>query len=263
VSLDKYFNSDNQHLALSFVSVKKDSQSVYYLKHWARNQRELYDMYLEQELQDTAAYVAWIDENLSEKTDINYTLGSSRNATLWHRWRAFERSIQDATGRHNCRPNIAAGCKYIGPIQQIHCIGSKKALSKLFIFLFGLFHTGWFWFTVMTTIGYGNMVPESEGGKIMVFTLGFLCILLFGVASARAGYVIASLLHDFLADVNSMSIYWPNVSFGVRFTTSGCSPLVVTMHGGIELGLVETRVMRQHQLTIKLATGLPMSVLPP
>merc|ERR1711957_1139995 len=36
-----------------------------------------------------------------------------------------------------------------------------------------------FWFTIMTTIGYGNTAPETQGGRALVFTFGLLSILLF------------------------------------------------------------------------------------
>lgn len=49
----------------------------------------------------------------------------------------------------------------------------------------------------MTTIGYGNTTPKSAPGMIMVVTLGFLAIIVFGAVSARAGYIVTSLLEDF------------------------------------------------------------------
>jgi Ion channel len=52
--------------------------------------------------------------------------------------------------------------------------------------------------SVMTTIGYGNNSPESVGGRAMVYTLGFLALILFGAVSSRAAFVITSLLDDFL-----------------------------------------------------------------
>lgn len=54
----------------------------------------------------------------------------------------------------------------------------------------------WFWFTVMTTIGYGNQAPETKGGQAMVYTLGFLSILLFGGVLAAAGYVSSAIADD-------------------------------------------------------------------
>ena len=53
-------------------------------------------------------------------------------------------------------------------------------------------------FSVMTTIGYGNVSPESVGGRALVFTMGFISIILFAAASARAACVITSVLDKFL-----------------------------------------------------------------
>ncbi|GKY98450.1 hypothetical protein MPSEU_000802400 [Mayamaea pseudoterrestris] len=77
----------------------------------------------------------------------------------------FLRSVDQATGRAGCYPNSVASV--------------------------------WFWFTVMTTIGYGNAVPITWQGRTMFFTIGFLNILLFGAVAASAGYVLSSLANDF------------------------------------------------------------------
>ena len=50
----------------------------------------------------------------------------------------------------------------------------------------------------MTTIGYGNASPESFWGRLLVFTMGFISMILFGLASTRAAYVITSILDDLL-----------------------------------------------------------------
>jgi hypothetical protein len=57
---------------------------------------------------------------------------------------AFRQALAYADGFSQCYPNSAAGA--------------------------------WFWFTVMTTIGYGNTAPTSEGGRAMIYTLGFFSI---------------------------------------------------------------------------------------
>jgi len=54
-----------------------------------------------------------------------------------------------------------------------------------------------FWFTIMTTIGYGNATPVTNGGRAMVTILGFLCILLFTAVSTQAGYVSLAVADDF------------------------------------------------------------------
>lgn len=54
-----------------------------------------------------------------------------------------------------------------------------------------------YWFTLMTTIGYGNASVMTEGGRVMVYTLGFISILLFTSISAQAGYVSLAIADDF------------------------------------------------------------------
>lgn len=50
----------------------------------------------------------------------------------------------------------------------------------------------------MTTIGYGNTAPETDGARAMVFTLGFLSILLFAAVLAKAGSIVNAIVEDFL-----------------------------------------------------------------
>lgn len=50
----------------------------------------------------------------------------------------------------------------------------------------------------MTTIGYGNTAPETDGARTMVFTLGFLSILLFAAVLAKAGSIVNAIVEDFL-----------------------------------------------------------------
>jgi len=56
----------------------------------------------------------------------------------------------------------------------------------------------WFWFTVMTTMGYGNTAPTSDGGRAMIFTLGFFSIVLFAGVLAKAGSIVAAIVDDFV-----------------------------------------------------------------
>lgn len=51
----------------------------------------------------------------------------------------------------------------------------------------------------MTTIGYGNQAPVTWQGRGMIFSLGFLSILLFGVVLQRAGRVTSALFDDSLS----------------------------------------------------------------
>lgn len=53
----------------------------------------------------------------------------------------------------------------------------------------------------MTTIGYGNVAPESFWGKTLVFSMGFISMILFGLAATRAAYVITSIFDDLLVQL--------------------------------------------------------------
>mmetsp|Transcript_27273 Transcript_27273/g.54546 ORF Transcript_27273/g.54546 Transcript_27273/m.54546 type:complete len:466 (+) Transcript_27273:38-1435(+) len=46
-----------------------------------------------------------------------------------------------------------------------------------------------FWFTIMTTIGYGNIAPVSVGGRACIYILGFLSVLLFTAVTGEAAFV--------------------------------------------------------------------------
>ena len=48
----------------------------------------------------------------------------------------------------------------------------------------------------MTTVGYGNTAPTTEGGRAMIFTLGFFSILLFAGILANAGSVVTAIIDD-------------------------------------------------------------------
>ena len=48
----------------------------------------------------------------------------------------------------------------------------------------------------MTTIGYGNTAPTTDGARAMVFTLGFLSILLFAAVLAKAGSIVTVIADD-------------------------------------------------------------------
>ena len=50
----------------------------------------------------------------------------------------------------------------------------------------------------MTTIGYGNAAIETTDGRILVFTLGFFCILAFGGILFGAGSVVTAISDDFV-----------------------------------------------------------------
>lgn len=64
------------------------------------------------------------------------------------------------------------------------------------------FHAGgWFFFTVMTTIGYGNQSPTTAGGQAMLYTLGFLSILVFAGVATQSGRITVLLFDDMIKRV--------------------------------------------------------------
>ncbi len=93
---------------------------------------------------------------------------------------AFFRSFDEATGFNGCFPNTSGAA--------------------------------WFWFTVMTTIGYGNVSPRTEGGQAMIFTFGFLCILFFGVVLAQSGTIITAIFDDWVERVHLSWLTIPSVA---------------------------------------------------
>lgn len=80
--------------------------------------------------------------------------------------------------------------------------------------------SAWFWFTVETTVGYGNQAPITLAGRSLVFTAGFLSILVFGAMLSRSGRVIADLMDQMMLKTHpSMERFaypgWGAVYWGV------------------------------------------------
>jgi len=104
-----------------------------------------------------------------------------------------------------------------------------------------------FWFTIMTTIGYGNAVPQTESGRAMVFTLGFLSILLFGVINGQAGYVALSISDDFFRKHNlnfltkgmRASIFWLLAYALWNLVIAGMVAGWAYYRSGVDVGFVE------------------------
>ena len=74
---------------------------------------------------------------------------------------------------------------------------------------------------VKTNVGYGNCSPSTTEGRAMVFTFGFLCILIFGAVLAKAGDIITTIFDDLVQRhrrLNWLSISWVAMLFwGVLF----------------------------------------------
>lgn len=63
----------------------------------------------------------------------------------------------------------------------------------------------WFFFTVMTTIGYGNQSPSTVEGQAMIYTFGFLSILLFALVASQSGRITALLFDDVMRKTHVLS----------------------------------------------------------
>ncbi|CAB9517688.1 expressed unknown protein [Seminavis robusta] len=59
-----------------------------------------------------------------------------------------------------------------------------------------------FWFTIFTTIGYGNTAPESDEGRFLVCTAGFLTIVLFLALNNTAAQVWKNLFEHYFHKLN-------------------------------------------------------------
>mmetsp|Transcript_21324 Transcript_21324/g.35261 ORF Transcript_21324/g.35261 Transcript_21324/m.35261 type:complete len:632 (+) Transcript_21324:75-1970(+) len=98
----------------------------------------------------------------SQEISVNSTL----EETIRARGYAFLEATRLASAEDACTPNLHAGA--------------------------------WFFFTVMTTIGYGNQAPRNVEGRSMLYTVGFLSILVFAATTAGAGYIMTSLFDDLI-----------------------------------------------------------------
>lgn len=78
----------------------------------------------------------------------------------------------------------------------------------------------------MTTIGYGNTAPTTDGARAMVYTLGFLSILLFGAVSAKAGKIVTVIADDTFDRLKLTKINLPWVAtlfWGALYYTWMCA----------------------------------------
>ncbi|CAB9521500.1 expressed unknown protein [Seminavis robusta] len=77
---------------------------------------------------------------------------------------ALRKATQGITGSHGCKVHAAAGAL--------------------------------FWFTIMTTIGYGNTAPTTDEGRLLVYTCGFVTIIGFLALNNSASNVWKILVDD-------------------------------------------------------------------
>lgn len=79
----------------------------------------------------------------------------------------------------------------------------------------------WFWFSTMTTVGFGDIVPQTDLGRMFIYTCGFASILVFFGVIGNAGNVLNMVLDDLLQqmsyDTLSSSlfgfVYWCGLYF--------------------------------------------------
>ena len=57
--------------------------------------------------------------------------------------------------------------------------------------------------------GYGNAAPQTVEGRTLVFTVGFISILVFGFVLGNAGQVVTTIIDDLLDKI-------PRSTFGLR-----------------------------------------------
>lgn len=88
------------------------------------------------------------------------------NATEEQEYQAFLLSINEATGESGCTVNAGG--------------------------------TAWFFFTIMTTVGYGNQAPVTDEGRLLIVTAGLFSIVLFGTVLGLCGYVLLAIFDDFV-----------------------------------------------------------------
>jgi hypothetical protein len=135
---------------------------------------------------------------------------------------AQNQSTMEASGGTACVVNTSAGGVYCFP-RSSPIAWLIPQLSLCRHFFIDLFHlTAWFWFTIMSTIGYvsiwkhflhgcttnstlierllfyvqGNASIETLSGRTLVYTFGFLSILFFGGVSLGAGGITVAIFKD-------------------------------------------------------------------
>lgn len=86
------------------------------------------------------------------------------NATEDELTEALQRAIEEASGGDSCKANRAG--------------------------------TAWFFFTIMTTVGYGNQAPSTSEGRMLIYSAGFISLILFGAILGSSGYILLSIYDD-------------------------------------------------------------------
>jgi len=59
--------------------------------------------------------------------------------------------------------------------------------------------TSWFFFTIMTTVGFGNQTPVTFEGRLLIYIAGIASLILFAAVLGSAGYIITTIFDDFVS----------------------------------------------------------------
>ena len=123
------------------------NQAEFFEENWKKNQMDLYEKY---------------------KIEYNCPPEDSPRTNCHND--AYEKSLEEATGREMCSTNTAA--------------------------------SAWFWFVFMTTVGYGNVSPVTWEGRLMVGVLGLFTIPIWAILLYIAGKVLGIVIDDLFRRCN-------------------------------------------------------------
>lgn len=83
--------------------------------------------------------------------------------------------------------------------------------------------SGWFWFILLATVGYGNQSITTTLGRRYAYGFGLMSILAFGVMLSTAGYVLSCVVDDALVRyrLHFFTNKWAScILWGILYTTS-------------------------------------------
>jgi hypothetical protein len=179
------------------VELRPEAQQQFYNQTWFDDQQNLFDRYLEEYLEaNLTVYDGYLGTNLT---------------VLAARYQAFQDSIGNATGGSKCFLNVPGSgefCLVAVSLYSVFLVSPSLTLDHAFY----LTAPAWFWFTVMTTIGYGNQAPETIGGRALIYSLGFLSILAFAGILAAAGNIVSLIFDDAVNRIKLHSLTTPWVA---------------------------------------------------
>lgn len=92
-----------------------------------------------------------------------------------------------------CEMNIWAGAWFWFTVVRFVHVVYSNTINKC-----GILNMICYYYVIqqMTTVGYGSTAPTSDGGRAMVFTLGFLSIVIFAGVNIKAGGILSAIVDD-------------------------------------------------------------------